>query len=95
LNHLNTAVVNGKIYVLGGLNNETVLQASGDCFTYNLAVDTWTTLLLAPIGFDRSVSAVGVSGSIIYMAGRLQQHSAGAIVTSVNTFTSYNTDTGV
>ncbi|TAQ83381.1 hypothetical protein B7494_g8296 [Chlorociboria aeruginascens] len=95
LNHPNTAVVNGKIYILGGLNNATVIQSSDDCFVYDPAVDTWTTLPSVPAGLDRGAAAVGVSGSTIFLAGGLRQPSAGARVASVDIFTSYDTDTGV
>ncbi|KAF7339101.1 putative kelch repeat-containing protein [Mycena venus] len=92
LSHPNTAVVDGKIYILGGLLGNA--SSSGDCFVYDPAVDAWTMLPSAPEGLDRGASAVGVVGSTILLAGGLRAPMAGG-KGSVDTFTSYDTDTGI
>ncbi|KAF8182108.1 hypothetical protein K438DRAFT_1601031 [Mycena galopus ATCC 62051] len=95
LSHPNAAVVDGKIYILGGLKSPNATQSSPDCFVYDPAVNAWTALPSAPDGFDRGAAAVGVFGSKILMAGGLLQPTAAAAMVSVDTFTLYDTQTGV
>lgn len=59
LNHPNAAVVDGKIYLLGGLTprNETIWVASPRCHVYDPRFDKWTELENMPDG--RGSAAMG------------------------------------
>ena len=94
INHGNAATVDGKIYVLGGLNGSTDWTPFGNCYEYDPREDTWKTLPSMPNGTGRGASAVGVYGSTIYLAGGLTELNliTGAQPT-VGTVTSYNTRT--
>ncbi|KAF2847316.1 galactose oxidase [Plenodomus tracheiphilus IPT5] len=74
LNHLNVAVVKGKIYVLGGLTesgNATTRawSAVSDSWVYDPIVDTWESVLAMPLNEARGSAAVGVYDGKIYLAG--------------------------
>ncbi|CZR69821.1 uncharacterized protein PAC_19721 [Phialocephala subalpina] len=75
LNHPNSAVVNGKIYVLGGLttvaDSTTFWNATGACFEYDPTLDVWTSIGELPKGRWTGSAAVSVSGSTVYLAGGL------------------------
>lgn len=71
INHGNVAAVNGKIYVLGGLNGSNFWTGIGDCYEYDPGTDSWKTLPSMPTGTARGASAMGVHGSTIYVAGGL------------------------
>ena len=79
LNHPNAAVVGGKLYVLGGMvdavtSDGPAWQAVPDSFVYNPATNTWSSLppLPAAVGEARGSAAVGVSGSVVFLAGGLR-----------------------
>ncbi len=55
------AVVNGKLYVIGGDNGKTINEA------YNPGTNTWASLAAMPTA--RRTSAIGVVGNKIYMIG--------------------------
>jgi N-acetylneuraminic acid mutarotase len=98
MNHPNTAVVDGKIYVLGGLGvgagQWPNWQAIGDCYVYCPVGKTWESLGPMPKGTERGAAAVGVSGSKIYVAGGLEYLGiAGQKTLSVSSV--YDTRTGV
>ena len=61
---LGVAVVNGKIYAIGGVNNDTQLAVNEE---YDPATDTWKTR--EPMPTARSGSAVAVYQSKIYVIG--------------------------
>lgn len=73
MNHINAAVVNGQIYVLGGLADlgeaEPAWRAVGDAFVYSPSADTWTRVPSLPADEARGSAAVGVYGSRIVLAG--------------------------
>ncbi len=95
INHGNVATVDGKIYILGGLNGTSVWTAIGGCYEYDPRHDTWKTLpSTMPNGTARGSSAMGVYGSTIYLAGGLTSLNliTGAQPT-VDTVTSYDTKT--
>jgi N-acetylneuraminic acid mutarotase len=98
LNHANTAVVNGKIYVLGGLavgpGQWPNWLAAGDCFVYTPSSKTWKALGNMPNGTERGAAAVGVSGETIYVAGGLSRLGISG-QTTLNTTSAYNTKTGI
>jgi N-acetylneuraminic acid mutarotase len=98
LNHPNSAVVNGKIYVLGGLttvsSSPTFWNATGSCFEYDPTSNIWTTIGDLPKGRWTGSAAVGVSGTTVYLAGGL----ANTNLTddeegTISIFTSYNVAT--
>ncbi|XXH01348.1 hypothetical protein Hte_007706 [Hypoxylon texense] len=97
--HANVAAVKGKVYLLGGLTGDGVdkiWHATGDCFVYDIAKEEWTALAPMPDGQGRGASAVGISGSTIYLAGgmeRLELFENGA-QTSLDIVTAYDTKTG-
>ncbi|KAI4858551.1 galactose oxidase [Hypoxylon rubiginosum] len=97
--HANAAAVYGKIYLLGGLTGDGVdkiWHATGDCFVYDIAKDEWTALAPMPDGQSRGSSAVGISGSTVYLAGgmeRLEVFENGA-QTSLDIVTAYDTKAG-
>ncbi|RDW91096.1 hypothetical protein BP5796_02261 [Coleophoma crateriformis] len=98
LNHPNSAVVNGKIYVLGGLtvvnSSTTFWNASGACFEYDPKSNTWTTIGELPEGRWTGSAAVGVSGSTVYLAGGLANTNlTNDEEGTVSIFTSYNVAT--
>lgn len=77
LNHLNAAVVDGKIYVLGGLAEEKsqgrAWRAVHNSWVYTPSTDTWASLPDVPAGQLRGSAAVGVYDKKIYLAGGLSE----------------------
>ncbi|KAF2821389.1 galactose oxidase [Ophiobolus disseminans] len=77
LNHLNVAVVDGKIYCLGGLAEETsqgrAWRAVADSWVYDPSTDAWTPLPGVPAGQLSGSAAVGVYDKKIYLAGGLKE----------------------
>lgn len=76
LNHINAAVVNGKIYVLGGLADlgeaKPAWRAVPDAFVYTPSTNTWASIPSLPLsGESAGSAAVGVIGSKIVLAGGL------------------------
>jgi N-acetylneuraminic acid mutarotase len=76
LNHANAAVVDGKVYVLGGLTEtdsedpaKRAWRAVSDSWEYDPLADSWTKLPDMPKGESRGSAAMGVYGSKIYLAG--------------------------
>ncbi|KAF2030737.1 galactose oxidase [Setomelanomma holmii] len=74
LNHLNAAVVHGKIYLLGGMVESggvdyRAWRAVPDSFTYDSYTNSWTALPGLPAGQERGSAAVGVYDGKIYLAG--------------------------
>lgn len=67
LNHPNAAVVEGKIYLLGGLTpgEPATWVASSACFVYDPVGDEWTSLGDMPDG--RGSAAVGVREKTMYV----------------------------
>ena len=99
LNHVNVAVVHGKIYYLGGLavtatGGPSYWNASGACAVYNPLADKWTVLPDMPEGRAIGSAATMVVGETIYLPG-------GLLNTNLTTdeegttamFTSYNVAT--
>jgi N-acetylneuraminic acid mutarotase len=77
LNHANVAVVEGNIYVIGGLaeNSETerAWRPVGDSWVYLLFTDIWSRVPSMPAGEGRGSAAVGVYDGKIYLAAGLLQ----------------------
>lgn len=73
MNHINAAVVDGRVYVLGGLadlgEREPAWRGVGDAFVYSPSTGVWESLPALPEGEERGSAAVGVYGSKIILAG--------------------------
>lgn len=98
LNHLNAAVVAGKIYVLGGLapNNQSNWVAVPNCYVYDPQTDHWQTLPPMPAGQARGSAAMGVYGSRIYLGGGMAalDFAPSGLLATVSTSSFYDTETG-
>lgn len=71
LNHPNTAVCNGRIYLLGGLTGAWPWPPSGASAVYNPDTNTWRALASIPAGLERGSAATAVHNGIIYLVGGL------------------------
>ncbi|KAI8940592.1 hypothetical protein NX059_001866 [Plenodomus lindquistii] len=74
LNHLNAAVVKGRIYVLGGLvgsgdSATGAWSAVPDSWVYNPVTDTWSSIQGIPAGEARGSAAVGIYDGKVILAG--------------------------
>ncbi|TEA21043.1 Kelch-like protein terF [Colletotrichum sidae] len=100
LNHPNAAVVDGKIYLLGGLAasaNETgTWRATPESWVYDAIHDVWTPTAPFPLGTERGSAAVGVSGKTIYLAGGLRyiDTSTGGTMSTVDEVSAFDTASG-
>ncbi|KAJ4179719.1 hypothetical protein NW755_012278 [Fusarium falciforme] len=74
VNHPNVAVVDGKIYLLGGLfvASDGAWRAFSDSWVYDPDRDEWSSLDPIPDAEERGSAAVGVYGGTIYMAGGMR-----------------------
>ena len=97
MNHINAAVVDGDIYVLGGLAdlNETqpAWRGVGDSFVYSSTSGEWEVLPELPAGEARGSAAVGVYGSKIFLVGGMTdlELSGNAIQNSVKVVSVFDT----
>ncbi|KAK7188762.1 hypothetical protein DPSP01_005664 [Paraphaeosphaeria sporulosa] len=97
LNHPNAAVVNERIYLLGGLVDtqspptaEADWIATGKSYVYDLIANAWTEVASMPPGTERGSAVVGVHGDMIYVAGGMTVlnfvvQDASSTVTAFNT----------
>ncbi len=99
-NHPNVAVLDGKIYLLGGLteyppeNGGTInWVASPECAVYDPTADAWTNLTSMPPGTERGSAITGVYGDLIYLAGGMTVLKD-TYQDAVNTVTAFNTSSG-
>ncbi|MBK7860342.1 MAG: kelch repeat-containing protein [Archangiaceae bacterium] len=83
LHHANVAVVNGKLYVVGGLTGLGFV-ANRAVYEYDPGTRAWAAKAQLPLGTERGGSAVGVSNGLIYLAGGYRQGA------SVADFTTYD-----
>ena len=97
MNHANAAVVDGKIYVLGGLAAGYVWNAFPDCYVYDPETNYWKTLPPMPAEQARGSAAMGVHKTTIYLSGGMRSLSGHphGLQDTVSTVTSYNTESGV
>jgi N-acetylneuraminic acid mutarotase len=97
LNHPNSAVVNDKIYVLGGptpTNDSYLWNATGASFEYDPTANKWTKICELPEGREIGSAAVGVRGSTVYLArGQTYLSLIGGAEGTTSIFTSYNVKT--
>ncbi|KZL67292.1 kelch repeat-containing protein [Colletotrichum tofieldiae] len=72
MNHVNTAVVDGKVYVFGGLDDggpqQMTLNGVGDSWVYDPEMDSWTPLPSVP-DVPRGMAAMGVHDGKVFLAG--------------------------
>jgi N-acetylneuraminic acid mutarotase len=71
MNHANVAVVEGKIYLLGGLSVDAAgaWVGEGRSWAYDPKDNEWTSIASMPNGTERGSAAMGVHGKNIYLAG--------------------------
>lgn len=74
VNHPNVAVVDGEIYLLGGLAvaPDGAWRAFSDSWKYNRERDEWSELEPLPVGRETGSAAVGVVGRTIFLAGGMR-----------------------
>lgn len=65
LHHVAVVALGDHLYALGGL--DTLFRASGECFRYDPATDTWTPI--APLPLPRGAAAACVLNGKIYVMG--------------------------
>ncbi|KAH7101676.1 hypothetical protein BKA62DRAFT_618529 [Auriculariales sp. MPI-PUGE-AT-0066] len=99
LNHPNVAVVNDKIYVLGGLAVDATgsWSAVNNSFVYDPRTNKWTDLPPFPAdAIPRGSAAMGVHEDTIYLAGGMRQLvlMEGGLQDTVSTVTTFNVRTG-
>ena len=99
VNHPNVAVVDGKLYLLGGLveaqdppTPEPDWVASGESHVYDPASDTWAELPAMPAGTERGSAILGVHCNTIYVAGGMTYLKPGD-QDAVSTVTAFDTKT--
>lgn len=100
VNHPNVAVVDGKIYLLGGLIESPPEKggtinwvASPACAVYDPAIDAWTSIVSMPPGTERGSAITDVYGDLIYLAGGMTVLKD-TYQDAVNTATAFNTSSG-
>ncbi|KAG5749348.1 hypothetical protein H9Q70_008006 [Fusarium xylarioides] len=101
VNHLNVAVVDNKLYLLGGLVDGPAVSgvsmnwvASALSYVYDVTSDTWSDLVPMPNGTEKGSSIVGVHGEMIYLAGGMTVLQD-TYQDTVNTVVSFNTTSGL
>lgn len=97
MNHPTAAVVDGRIYLLGGLIDSQVPPveeadwiATGKSYVYNVDANTWTEVASMPPGTERGSAVAGVHEEMIYVAGGMtalnrSYQDASTTVTAFNT----------
>ena len=93
LNHANAAVVNGRIYLLGGLAvlvNGT-WSAVPNSWVYDPEDNEWTPLAPMPNGTARGSAAMGVYEDTIFVAGGMTILVPGGYQDSISTVLAFNT----
>ena len=71
LNHANAASVDGKLYVLGGLEvaSDGAWRGTSKSWVYDPISDIWTEIERIPEGDGRGSAAVGVHDGVVFLAG--------------------------
>lgn len=101
VNHANAAVVNGKIYVLGGLvptetwSSSPVWNYTSDSWVYNPRDDSWASLPAMPEAEARGSAGVGMYDGKIFLAGGLKRLELvqGGVQDTVDTVSIFDTVT--
>ncbi len=68
LHHVNAAVVDGKLYVLGGLRTLSFTPV-GRSYVYDPAGNSWTPRAAMPAGSERGAACTGAIAGKIFLAG--------------------------
>ena len=87
LNHPNTAVHDGKIYILGGLTGGWPWPSTADSWVYDPEQDSWTSRTGMPAAETRGSAASAVHNGTIYLAGGISTGSG----PTMDLVTAYNT----
>jgi N-acetylneuraminic acid mutarotase len=84
INHANAAVVDGKMYILGGM---TGAQWNGTprSWVYDATTDKWTSIASMPASEARGSAVMGVYGKVVWLASG-KTKSGGESVTTVSAF---------
>jgi N-acetylneuraminic acid mutarotase len=95
LNHPNAAAVDGKIYLLSGLEAQGsrgigTWRAVPNCWVYDPAADAWQVLESIPDAQKRGASAVAVYNRTVFLAGGIPGTSG----RSVDTVSAFDTTAG-
>ena len=75
VHHINAAVVNGTIYVVGALSGASSFAATGVTWSWKPGDAAWQVLPSMPAGTERGSSITGAIGTTIYVAGGLRNGS--------------------
>jgi N-acetylneuraminic acid mutarotase len=86
INHANAAVVDGKLYVLGGMIGAGWVGTEKS-WVYDLAADKWTAVPSMPASEARGSAAMGVYNKTIWLASG-KTGSGGKSLTTVSAFDS-------
>jgi len=79
-NHLGTAVIDGRIYVVGGQTGQDQASTSrSELDVYDPATDTWTRKASLPIPLSHTV-ATPLDGRLVVMAGQTAYNQSSASV---------------
>ncbi|KAF2629418.1 galactose oxidase [Macroventuria anomochaeta] len=98
MNHINAAVVNRSIYILGGLADLGEMQpawrAVPDSFIYSPGSGAWTSIPGLPVGEARGSAAVGVHDGKIVLAGGMSdlELSGNATQSTVSVVSIFDTE---
>lgn len=84
VNHANAAVVDGKMYVLGGMTGGN-WAGTPKSWVYDPATDKWTSIAAMPTAEARGSAVMGVHGKVIWLASG-KTKSGGESVTTVSAF---------
>ncbi|KAK0644154.1 hypothetical protein B0T16DRAFT_438335 [Cercophora newfieldiana] len=84
VNHANAAVVDGKMYVLGGMTGAN-WGGTPRSWVYDPATDKWTSIAAMPTAEARGSAVMGVYGKVIWLASG-KTKSGGESVTTVSAF---------
>jgi N-acetylneuraminic acid mutarotase len=84
INHANAAVVDGKIYVLGGMTGAN-WAGTPKCWVYDPAKDKWASITAMPRAEARGSAVMGVYNKTIWLASG-KTGSGGESVTTVSAY---------
>ncbi|KAM4054496.1 kelch motif domain-containing protein [Hirsutella rhossiliensis] len=96
MNHINAAVVDGKIYLLGGLAvlSNGSWSAIPDSWVFDPEEAQWKSIAPMPKEVARGSAAMGVHGKTIYLAGGMTILVPGVYQNSVDTVSAFDTTKG-
>lgn len=86
LHHVSAGVVDGNLFVLGGLQSTDNVE-TGESYVFYPNINEWRSIASMPAGSERSASAFGVIGTTIYVAGGLRGGAPVADFSAYDTLT--------